>query len=1627
MKLLDKTATFRLFTLLVCITLSLSLMGREAHAFGGGSGTQLSPYLITSSTDLRNINNNSTAHYKLAADIVLTGEWTPLNLFKGSLDGDGHTISNLTITSASDDRGLFSEIGAGGAVKNLKLTNVNITGTDGNRKGALAGKITDGTVTQVHVVVSEITGTNGIGGLVGNTLNATTITESSVTGTDATSIIQGGSSTSSLNIGGMAGANAASATIESSFTNIHVTSANGIAGGLVGFNLGTILNSIASGDVTGGRDLGGLIGSHNGLLKFSYATGNVTGDSGNAGKVGGLIGSNGYTATYTPRIENSFAAGKAAGPSNVGGLIGFNQTTATFAGNSYFNTDDNVKAIGNQTTSSVTGKTIAELKQAATYTGWDPNVWSPENGSYPILKAMPPSGPEEAAGMTVTAADVTGASNNGKTKISVAQTVGVGNKNVYKNEGSGTVTIPKVGDTLSGYTDLPSDGIIVAVNGDKIAIAEVDAAGKAMKFGQTIAVVVTEREVNYAAGVHGTVSSPKETVAHGGNPVSVPAVTPTNGYKFAGWSTDGGVTLLTAVQVGATTVTADITYTAYYAAVANTANNSMNASPTTAAVGDSITLTATGDRQSISGSIRGDERYIPVSWTSSETGKSGTFAANGGTYISAYVSSAAETYTVTATFQKQEWDGISWSDVTGQTNTKTANVTVNAFGTVTVLIGSVSGVPGENVTVPVSLAQASSSAGSYGIRIVFDAAALEVADIFDPADNLMFAANHSNTDGWLMAAWSEGLTPAKEAGDTLFHIRFNIKQTASLGDKALTVADESDINQFSMTNTNAIEMVKTLTVGKVTVFPALSITTGPDNQTADEGGTVHFTVVAAGATDYKWQVNTGSGFTNITDEAPYSGTSTSTLTVTGVSKAMSGYQYRAVASGALSQSKASASAALTVNQIPEEPTIVDAAAGNAKVTLIWNPVSGATGYKVYKSETSGLFGDPITSVSESAYRYDVTGLINGTTYYFVIKAANPGGDSTYSNEVSAIPQALTPGIPNLYSAIAGNAHVQLSWTPVPGSTGYTVYRSVASQVYGTEVGTVAGSVYSYDAAGLTNGVAYYFVVKAAIVGGDSSYSNELSAIPATVPAAPIDISSVAGSGRATVFFNGPADNGGSVVTGYEVTASPGDLVVTGSASPITITGLTNGTSYTFTVKAINRLGKSISSEASAAVIPWVPSSGSGGSSSQPSTPSAPEPANTDAAVYVNGKAESAGTAATVVVNGQQVTRIVIDEQKLQQLLEAEGERTVILIPVNTASAVVVGELNGRMVKSMEAHQAVVEIRTGQAAYTLPAQQINIDAISERFGTSLELKDVKIRIEIATPPNETVQVVQNAAAANGLEIVVPPLNFSVKALYGDRTEEVAKFNAYVKRTIAIPEGVDPNRMTTGVVIEPDGAVRHVPTKIVYVDGKYYAEINSLSNSTYTLVWRPLQFKDVADHWAKAAINNMGSRMVVSGASTELFSPDQDITRAEFAAIVVRSLGLRLENGETMFTDVRRTAWYSSAIQTAYAYRLINGFEDGTFRPEEKVTREQAMQILSKTMAITKLQGVKPGQSANLTIHPFVDAENVSSWALNGVADNVSAGIISGRSGETIAPEAYITRAEVAVVMQRLLQKSALIND
>ena len=296
---------------------------------------------------------------------------------------------------------------------------------------------------------------------------------------------------------------------------------------------------------------------------------------------------------------------------------------------------------------------------------------------------------------------------------------------------------------------------------------------------------------------------------------------------------------------------------------------------------------------------------------------------------------------------------------------------------------------------------------------------------------------------------------------------------------------------------------------------------------------------------------------------------------------------------------------------PGAPTAVTAVGGIGTATVTWvapllNRVAQVvTGFTVEASNvTTGVVRT--FPAAAGATTLTMTGLAVGS-YTFRVQASNAAATpqaGPFSLPTSAVAVTdLAPAAPTIGAATAGNATATVNWTaPAPNGgsaiTGYSVEVTAAGVVTAPLLTAVAGST-SLVVPGLTNGVAYRFrvaAVNAAGTGAFSALSNVVTpstGVVLTVPGAPSIGTATAGDTTATATWTPPASDGGSAITGYTVrvidTATGlqvGALRPAGpTATNLVVTGLTNGTTYRFRVRAVNAVGSSVLSAASNAVTP----------------------------------------------------------------------------------------------------------------------------------------------------------------------------------------------------------------------------------------------------------------------------------------------------------------------------------------------------------------------------------------------------------------------------------------------------------
>ncbi|MSZ55329.1 MAG: S8 family serine peptidase, partial [Actinobacteria bacterium] len=255
--------------------------------------------------------------------------------------------------------------------------------------------------------------------------------------------------------------------------------------------------------------------------------------------------------------------------------------------------------------------------------------------------------------------------------------------------------------------------------------------------------------------------------------------------------------------------------------------------------------------------------------------------------------------------------------------------------------------------------------------------------------------------------------------------------------------------------------------------------------------------------------------------------------------------------------------------------------------------SAITGYTVSVSTDAGATWTAVTTTAPTIRSATITGLVGGTSYMFRATANNAVGASVPSTTIALAPKVTgAPNPPSTVSATVNTTNVVVTWAAVVATaapvTDYIVEYSLANSgtwsVWPDGVSTTTTATIT----GRTPDIAVSVRIKAVNSFGISPASAIVTVTPRaslTAPSAPTGAQAASGDTRAAVRWLTPASNGGSVITGYTVTSSPGAFTCTTATNACVVAGLTNGVAYTFTVTATNAVGTSPASLPTNEIIP----------------------------------------------------------------------------------------------------------------------------------------------------------------------------------------------------------------------------------------------------------------------------------------------------------------------------------------------------------------------------------------------------------------------------------------------------------
>jgi hypothetical protein len=205
--------------------------------------------------------------------------------------------------------------------------------------------------------------------------------------------------------------------------------------------------------------------------------------------------------------------------------------------------------------------------------------------------------------------------------------------------------------------------------------------------------------------------------------------------------------------------------------------------------------------------------------------------------------------------------------------------------------------------------------------------------------------------------------------------------------------------------------------------------------------------------------------------------------------------------------------------------------------------------------------------------------------------------------------------------------------------------------------------------------------------------------------------------------------------------------------------------------------------------------------------------------------------------------------------------------------------------------------------------------------------------------------------------------------------------------------------------------------VVKNSKYVSGTGSITFTTrnfglYAAANGDIHFSDINSDFA-VILEALASRDLVHGTGDGKYEPARQITRAEFVQLLVSALELQAENSNT-FEDVSPDAWYSQAVSTAQALKLVNGRSESLFGAKEPITRQEIAVILYRALSLVSLQ---PDYSSKTVV--FADQKQIGAYAREAVEHLQQSGIINGYSDGTFRPLNLTTRAEAAALIYKIL--------
>ncbi|WP_148505237.1 S-layer homology domain-containing protein [Paenibacillus beijingensis] len=403
------------------------------------------------------------------------------------------------------------------------------------------------------------------------------------------------------------------------------------------------------------------------------------------------------------------------------------------------------------------------------------------------------------------------------------------------------------------------------------------------------------------------------------------------------------------------------------------------------------------------------------------------------------------------------------------------------------------------------------------------------------------------------------------------------------------------------------------------------------------------------------------------------------------------------------------------------------------------------------------------------------------------------------------------------------------------------------------------------------------------------------------------------------------------------------------------------------------------------------------------------------------QAHESGTVALVKMgksaDGASLAAVTLNDAALDaELKKGSSESNELKLKVsNPADEIQVTLRGDQLTKLMQSKEkAWVHIEADDSGFVLPASAL------KATGMKIDGED---RVVVSIRKLTEAAAAHKSLDKQSFQAVAPLFDFSIRIKKAaGRLIEINNTAVYLGHIIRFKLSSAPVETLSAVTIDPvTGTVSPVPATFKQEGDIVTATIYRKGNSVYSIVTNKTGFNDLKpSDFARNAIDKMATRMVIRGYTDGSFKPDGSVTRAEFASMLIKALGIVPSAESSAFKDVKKGAWYYDAVSAGVRTGLLKGYTDGNFRPNQTITQQEMAVVLYKALTYGGYE-----QQSSGTKQLFDTDKGYDAWSEQAVDTLLREGILNKSEPFKIEADKKSTRAESAELLYRVLKTLKMI--